>query len=83
MNLLRTHDELGYVIPYCQLCMKELKLGEKMIMTHIYSLVHASCGDQENIMQYDRGEFSEVVKRNFTVFPDFVKQFNEMGIYKR
>jgi hypothetical protein len=29
---MRIYDNNGYMIPHCNLCMEELKLGEKVIM---------------------------------------------------
>lgn len=80
---MRMYDELGYVVPHCQLCMDEIKLGETLIMTELYYLVHERCEDQNKHGEMDRGEFSELVGRNFAFFPSFVQQFNEMGVYKK
>ncbi|MBU8729148.1 hypothetical protein KM915_03640 [Cytobacillus oceanisediminis] len=80
---MRAYDENGYVIPHCNLCMQELKLGEKVVMDSIYSLVHLRCKHMNQFENLDEGEFSEVIGRNFHYFPNFVKQFNETGVYKR
>ena len=45
-----------------------------------YGLIHASCEDLNKCGEIDRGEFSEVVKRNSDLFPDFFKQFKATGV---
>ncbi|MGD6899355.1 hypothetical protein [Bacillus infantis] len=82
-NRENTHDENGYPIPHCNLCMEELKLGEKVIMDSMYYITHSRCQNLNPFPMLDQGEFSEVVGRNFRYFPGFVEQFNEMGVYKR
>lgn len=83
MSNLRLRDDKGYVIPHCNLCMDEIKLGEKVVMDSMYYLVHLRCEHLNHFEKLDQGEFSEVVGRNFRYFPNFVKQFNETGVYKR
>lgn len=80
---MRIYDNNGYVIPHCNLCMEELKLGEKVIMDSMYYLTHLHCEHLNHFPKFDQGEFSEVVGRNFRYFPNFFKQFNETGVYKR
>ncbi|MBY0157208.1 hypothetical protein H0178_15555 [Cytobacillus firmus] len=63
--------------------MQELKLGQNVFMDSIHSLVHLRCEHMNRFEKLDEGEFSEVVGRNFRYFPNFVKQFNETGVYKR
>lgn len=50
-------------------------------MDSLYYLVHLLCEHLNHFVKLDQGEFSEV--RNFRYFPNFVKQFNEIGLYKR
>ncbi len=80
---MSVYDENGYVIPHCIQCMQELKLGENVVMDSMYSLVHLRCEHMNQFEKLDEGEFTEVVGRNFRYFPNFVKQFNETGVYNR
>ncbi|NMD72792.1 hypothetical protein HHO41_21455 [Bacillus sp. DNRA2] len=57
--------------PHCEKCMKELKVGQNVVLTILYNIEHDGCRPwaEENIR--DRGTFEEVVTRNRKYFNYF------------
>ncbi|CAH0346082.1 hypothetical protein BCI9360_02400 [Bacillus sp. CECT 9360] len=60
-------------IPHCSVCMKELKIGEQVIMEGIFNgILHADCNYLTEEYIEVRGRYEDVVIRNQKWFSGFI-----------
>lgn len=63
------------IVPHCSECMKELKLGEQVIMDGLFKgILHADCNYLDEEYIEDRGIYEEVVSQNQKRFSNFTQQ---------
>ena len=63
------------VVPHCHVCMEELKIGERVVLSDLLAcIIHEDCNYLPEDEVNDRGKYEEVVFRNQRMYGHFIAQ---------